>query len=404
MNPPEDDLPPAALNRAVDPAVAAVSRRQVALFIAARIALNGAYRVVYPFLGSFASGMGVSLQAAAYPLTVRALIGGFSPLLGPVADRYGRKVGMLLGLGMFVCGAGLVALWPSFPAFFAALILTALGNQMFVPAMQAYLGDRVAYRRRGAVLALTEMGWSLSFIVLVPLLGLLIARLGWTAPFWLLAGLGAAAFAAIVVLVPRDAPHPRERENAIWHGLRQVISSRVALTALGFYLLIVMGNEVVNVMFGVWLRQSFSLQVTALGLVAFVIGMSELSGESATALLVDRVGKKRAVRLGVGFTCLAALALPWLGRTQAGAVVGLFLFYLGFEFSLVSFIPLLTEALPSARATLMAGSVAASSLGRALGALIGPGLFQFGFEANAWVCLAVNVLALVVLSRVRIDE
>lgn len=119
---------------------------------------------------------------------------------------------------------------------------------------------------------------------------------------------------------------------------------------------------------------------------------------------MDRIGKQRAVRAGLAVTSLAALALPLLGQSLIGALAGLFLFYLGFEFTLVSYIPLMTEVLPEARATLMAANLAAFSLGRALGALVGPGLYAAGFWANALVALALNALALLVLRRVRVPE
>ena len=141
-----------------------------------------------------------------------------------------------------------------------------------------------------------------------------------------------------------------------------------------------------------------------MGLAATVIGAAELSGEMATALLVDRMGKKRAVIAGVILTSLAALALPWLGRSLPGAMVGLFLFYLGFEFTLVSYIPLMTEVLPQARATLMAANLAAFSLGRAFGALVGPWLYAVGFGANALAALAFNGLALFVLIQVKVRD
>src|SRR5512133_2381878 len=144
---------------------------QVTLFVAARLVINASYRMIYPFLRAFAVGMGVPLEIAALPLTGRSLVGVFGPLLAPVADRYGRKRGMLLGLGLFNLGIGLVALWPSFTTFFLALVLSNLGNQTFLPAVQAYLGDRVPYHRRGRVLAFIELSWSLSFILLVPLAG-----------------------------------------------------------------------------------------------------------------------------------------------------------------------------------------------------------------------------------------
>lgn len=376
----------------------------VVLFIGTRMVINAGYRMVYPFLNAFAGGMGISLQVAALPLTGRSLVGVLGPLLAPVADRYGRKVGMLLGLSLFLLGVSLVAAWPSFPAFFLALILANLGNQVFLPSVQAYLGDRIPYQRRGAVLAMTELSWSLSFILMVPLLGLLLARFGWSAPFWLLSGLGLLALILVARQVRDDRPQEGTRPNALWHGLRQVAASRTALTALAFNVMITMGNEVVNLVFGVWMQDRFKLQIASLGLAAAVVGAAELLGEGGTVLLVDRIGKKRAVRIGVVLTSLAALALPWLGSSFVGGLLGLFFFYLSFEFTLVSYIPLMTEVLPPARATLMAANLAASSLGRALGALLGPLLYAMGFGSNALAALILNGLALLALSRINVKE
>ena len=61
------------------------------------------------------------------------------------------------------------------------------------------------YKRRGRVLAITELSWSLSFIVGVPLMGLLIARYGWTAPFPVLTLLGLLAFGVLAWMLPGDA-------------------------------------------------------------------------------------------------------------------------------------------------------------------------------------------------------
>jgi predicted MFS family arabinose efflux permease len=359
--------------------------------------------MVYPFLGVFAAGMGVSLQAVTLPLTGRSLAGVLGPLLAPVADRYGRKTGMVIGLGLFCFGVGLVALWPTYFTFFLALLLANLGNQIFLPAVQAYLGDRVPFGRRGAVLAFTELSWSISFLAVVPFFGLVITRVGWSAPFTLLGLLGLASMLFIIRIVPNEK-HCPQKGGLVWQGLRQVLSSRLAWVALSFNLLISFANETVNLVFGVWMRDAFGLNVAALGLAAAVIGLAELTGEGATLALVDRIGKKRAVTIGILFGTLSALALPLFGQTLPGALFGLFLFYLSFEFTLVSFIPLMTEVLPGARATLMASNLAAASVGRGLGALVGSLLYAYGFGANAGAALLLNALALLALSQVRVHE
>ena len=117
-------------------------------------------------------------------------------------------------------------------------------------------------------------------------------------------------------------------------------------------------------MFGVWLEDSFGLQLGALAASAAVIGLSELGGESLTAALVDKLGKRRAVGIGIAANTLAALLLWLLGRSEWGALLGLFLFYLSFEFTMVSCLPLISAVAPGARATLMAATIMAFSLGR----------------------------------------
>jgi predicted MFS family arabinose efflux permease len=88
------------------------------------------------------------------------------------------------------------------------------------------------------------------------------------------------------------------------------------------------------------------------------------------------------VGIGIVLSALAGLALPFLGQSQAGAAAGLFLFYIAFEFTLVSSIPLMTEILPEARATLMAANSAGVSLGRSAGALLAPPLYAFGSSGS----------------------
>ena len=82
-----------------------------------------------------------------------------------------------------------------------------------------------------------------------------------------------------------------------------------------------------------------------------------------------------------------------------GALTGLFFFYLSFEFTIVSCLPLMTELLPSARATLMAFNVSALAFGRAIGAFVAPRLYGLGFLAVALGAIGLNLLALLAVIR-----
>ena len=77
-------------------------------------------------------------------------------------------------------------------------------------------------------------------------------------------------------------------------------------------------------MFGSWIEHSFAIQIAALGLASAVIGIAELCGEGLVAAFVDRLGKRRALMLGLSAYIVACLLLPMLGTNFGiqGAMVG----------------------------------------------------------------------------------
>jgi predicted MFS family arabinose efflux permease len=372
-------------------------RFQLVAFSAARLVLNTGHRMIYPFLPAIARGLGVDLSAVALIVTARSGLGLISPLFGSLADRQGRKVAMLVGVLIFAGAMGLVTLWPTYPALFAGLILASAGKMLFDPSMQAYLGDRVHYERRGLAIAITELGWSGAFLLGIPLAGWLIARTdSWNAPFAWLGGLGLLSAVLIWRVIPPDVVRSGERPS-LAQGLRIVLAHRSALAGLSIALLISTSSEIMTIIYGAWMEDAFELKVAELGAASAVIGFAELGGEGLVAGLVDQLGKRRAVAAGIGLNALASILLPLLGFSLEGALVGLFFLFISFEFAVVSAIPLMTELLPHARATLMAGNVAAFSAGRMIGALCGPALFSLGLLANGAVAATLDVIALAVL-------
>lgn len=205
---------------------------QMVVFILVRTLLNTAVRMVYPYLGVFQRGLGVDLRLFSLGISMRSASGIFGPFLAVVGDRYGRRSGMLLGVGMFTLGLSLVVISPTFPAFLAMMVLTNLGNLVFLPSMQAFIGDRVPYERRGSVLAYTEFSWSFSFIFGIPLVGLVIRLFGWQAPFPFLALLGILALAALYCLMPRKSTDETQGSH-LRHNLRMVFTNSRALAGLG---------------------------------------------------------------------------------------------------------------------------------------------------------------------------
>jgi len=262
--------------------------------------------------------------------------------------------------------------------------------------MQAYLGDRVPYSLRGRAISITEIGWSGAALLGLPIIGWIIYRGNWVAPFPTLGILAALVAFFIWRALPSDPAADSDR-STLMHALRKILSHPSTLAALTVSLLINIGNESINVIYGLWLENSFGLQVVALGAASVLIGLAELGGVGLVARLTDQLGKTRALCLGIISITVACLLLPILGGSLIPALIGLFLFYLTFEFTFVTLISLFTELAPSARATLMATSLTAASGGRAVGALIGPALFKIDILASAAFGAAMAIIALPIL-------
>ncbi len=135
-----------------------------------------------------------------------------------------------------------------------------------------------------------------------------------------------------------------------------------------------------------------------LGLASSVIGIAEVMGEGISAGLVDRLGKKKAVLGGLLLNAGAYLLLPLLSGNLASALVGLFVLFIAFEFSIVSSFPLISELAPDARGTLMALNVAALSVGRMAGSLTATPLWLHGgLSLNAVVSCGAALAAFALL-------
>lgn len=375
---------------------------QVGLLTLIRMVVQTATRMIYPFLAVFARGLGVQIGSITAALGISMVTSLLGPLLSPLSDRYGRKTGILLGLVIFTLSSGLVVVFPIFPIFALSLFLGNLAINLFLPAIFAFLSDHSSYARRGMVIGIFEISWALCYIVLVPLFGLLIEREGWQSAYSALTLLGVAAILLILWIMPAEKP----RDPASGGGspnLKAILTHKPAMMMLLFGLFLAGGNELVSVMFGVWIEDSFNLQIAALGAASAVIGFSELGGEGLAAFLTDRIGKEKAVIIGLTINSLAMISLPLFGQSFFSGLIWLFLVYLSFEWVMVSSLALTSEVLPGVRATLLSAYIASHAVSRMLADFSAPLIYQNGFIFNALSCLMMNLVAIYLLRKVKLN-
>lgn len=369
--------------------------REVFLFTLIRTVINSGYRLVYPFLPLFAAGMGVSLAQMGVAFSIRSVLGAVSPFVASIADTQGRKKGMLLGLFLFWIGCLATVIKPDFLGFVIGSSFVVVGNGVFIPSMQSYLGDRVPYESRGRILSITELSWALGFILGVPLLGFLLKTYNWWTPSIALSIIGFVLLVYLWLSVPSDSPTQAQGQRLL-SNFKLILRFSPVLVGLLTAFLFTVSNEVVNLVFGQWIRDNFGLAFETLTLASIIIGTSELAAEFLSAVFLDKVGKVRTLFLSLSLNTLAVVLLAMSGNSFVLALLCLALFYISFEFALIALMTYMSEIFPAARATVLAVTVAMFSMGRLGGSLIGPGLYQSGFWFTCLTSVVLNLMAFLV--------
>jgi predicted MFS family arabinose efflux permease len=357
---------------------------------------NWSLRFTYAFLPSIARGVGVSLDTAGLVAGGRELAGVTGPLLSRLVDRGARRTALSVAL-LSLAMASTTAVVGGLAGFALGMIVAGLAKVAYDVAANAWIGDHVPYARRGKVTGVFETSWAAAFLIGVPITAVLMDEIGWRAPFLVIAAL--AAFVALVTpgVVAPDRPIPVPPGSR--HHLRPA-----ALAFYGALFLQSLGPQLVFASYGAWFEHDFGLDVEAVGAATVLFGAAELVASGASAAFTDRVGKRRSM---IGGLVLVAPMLVLMGTTGAGQAVSVALLavtFLGFEYSLISGIPLAAEIDPEARSRTIGISYASMTAARAVGAAGGVWLFNHhGIGWTGGLGAAITALAIAVIA-LRVEE
>jgi DHA1 family bicyclomycin/chloramphenicol resistance-like MFS transporter len=110
---------------------------------------------------------------------------------GPASDRFGRRLPLLVGIGVFFAASVVCALAPNIETLIAARFVQALGGCAGPVIARAVVRDRFSHTDTARVLSLMTLIMGLA-PVLAPQLGGVVQYFGgWRGVFWTLVGFGA---------------------------------------------------------------------------------------------------------------------------------------------------------------------------------------------------------------------
>jgi DHA1 family inner membrane transport protein len=377
------------------PSFEPVTNLQLAIVTIARLALNAAFRIIYPLQPFLSDQFNADLQTVSMLVTIQLLASLVSPLGGTLADTRGERTTMSLGLLLFCIGTLTCALTAGFTSFLAGYALIGLGVSIYQPAATAYLSARTPYSRRGWALGILETSWAGAALLGVAPLMQVVQMTRSTIPVYgILCGAGVISLALVRFALPRVA-HRRqtgEERRIDWPAIRTpTVFAMVTVMALMMF-----AYDIYGVAQGQWLREAFQATDGMLGQIFVAAGAAELCGSLLVIFLADRIGKKRAAFGGFVCAALCLAALPF-APTWTGLLALLFLFFLTEEFAIVAAIPLISGVAPTARGTTVSLTMTIANIARAIGSVTSSAIFlAFGIIGITWVAAVVMLAGILI--------
>ncbi len=386
-------------DRFLDDSYSEETRRHVSTLTIARLTSNACFRYAPPFLASISDDFQISLSRLGLALMITEIVMGISPILGRVVDRMHRRTAMAGGLLAISGAATIAAASPSVWIFVLGMLLIAVAKFIFDIGLASWVNDHVEYEKRGRVIGFTETSWALGLLIGVTAMGLVASATSWRWGYAV--GAISVAVMAIVVMTRLDG-------HDVAGSQRSKDTTKYPMPRHGYWIFAAMfflmaASQTLFVTFGSWLEDEFGFTEAGISAVVFGLGAFELLASVTSARRTDTWGKERSTIFGALLILPAGLLLT-VGHNNA--IIGLILlgiYLLGFEFSIVSMLPLSANLIPSSPGRGLGIVLAGGTLGRASMSLIGTAAYEkFGINVPAFigaVCAAGMIGCIVAYGR-----
>lgn len=384
-------------SRFVDTSYAPVVRSNIDRLVWARLVSNSCYRFAPPFIAVIARGLDVSVGQMGVAFMVGEFAGLLSPIIGRFIDRGNRLISMMMGISLITISIVVAATAQNLVVFAAAMFLLSAAKVLFDTALIVWVNDHVPYDRRGRIVGVIETSWALSLFIGVAIMGLATALISWRAGF--IVGAIAMMFTGTLLAagLPRHDAHPPVTE----HARGKVPAKAWFVFACSFML---MGaSQCVSITFGPWFEDEFNLTSSGLIAIVIVLGVFELASSIGSSRVTDGWGKEISVRRGVIMMVIAGVAMSAGSHISVIAIPMLVLFIAGFEFALVSMLPLAANLVPTAGGIGLGLTVGAGTCGRAVFSTVATSLYDsvgpIGPTIAGTALAALTVLAITAYAR-----
>jgi DHA1 family tetracycline resistance protein-like MFS transporter len=229
----------------------------------------------------------------------------FSPVLGALSDRYGRRPVIILsniGMGLDYV---VMALAPSLWFLFAGRLLSGISSASSATA-GAYITDITPPEKRAAQFGMLGAAFGFGFVV-GPAMGGFLGAIDLRLPFWVAAGLSFANAVYGYFVLPESLPRER-RSRFQWRmanpiGSLRLLKAKPILVGLAIAMFLErVAHDALPRVFVLYTDYRYQWGAATVGLALAAVGMAQVvvSG-GLVGMTVKRVGERQTLLLGFMF-------------------------------------------------------------------------------------------------------
>jgi multidrug resistance protein len=280
------------------------------------------FGLVIPLLPFWAEHLGAGPVGVGLILTTYALAQFlFTPILGTLSDRYGRRPVIITSLCIEALAFALTALAGSLPFLLLARLIGGLGASN-IGSAQAVVADVTPAEERAKGMGLIGAAIGLGFVV-GPALGGGLAMPGTTVPFWVAMGVALINMLLVLSLLPETRPR-REASAAkgetdghagivvVLAGWRQALHYPAVARLVLVNLLFTVAFTAMEAVFPLFTQHIFGWGAVQNGYIFTYVGIIIVIMQGGlVGQLVKRFGEKRLLLVGLVLLAAGLALLPW---------------------------------------------------------------------------------------------
>jgi len=336
------------------------------------------FGIVIPVLPFYAEGTKfnatprmVGLLFASY--SVMQLI--FSPILGGLSDKYGRRPVLLVSIIGTGIGFLIIGFAETLPMLFLGRILDGItgGN---ISTAQAYIADITTKENRATGMGMIGAAFGVGF-VFGPAIGGILSRWGIYVPFLFAAGLCFANAILLYFRLPETVTAQRPPENRAARGrgfgqLFKAIKEPSLAFVLTIYFLFIVSFSIMTSSFSFYTMFRFGYDAQHTGLLFAYVGIIAIVIQGGLiGRLVKRFGELPLIITGALCFAISLFAIPFVGPAAgglAGLLIGGGVFSMGNSLATPALLGLASKnAPPDQQGSILGVTQSVASLARALG-------------------------------------